>query len=166
MAYSIRAAIESELFSEVVVSTDTDEYANIAKQYGASVPFLRSQKNSSDTATSYDLICEVLERYKKIGRTFDTFCLLQPTSPLRDAQDIKAAYSIYETKLATSVISVCEVDYSPAICNTLPADGCMSGFLDLSSQHKGRQKLDTTFRINGAIYISNCDLYIKTSHFY
>jgi len=88
LAYSIRAAKDSALFDEIMVSTDSDDYAQIAKDYGASVPFLRSAKTSSDTAGSWDVVTEVLSQYQTSGRYFDTICLLQPTSPLRIASDI------------------------------------------------------------------------------
>lgn len=166
IAYTILAALDSGIFDQVVVSTDSHEYAEIAVKYGAVVPFLRSKKNSTDNASSYDVICEVLDYYKHRGVTYDTFCLLQPTSPLRNARDIVNAYSIYEKKKATSVISVCEVDYHPDICNTLPADGCMNGFLDKHTQKKGRQLLERSYRINGAIYISECEIYVSTGDFY
>ena len=88
LAYSVEAALESEQFDEVMVSTDSEKYAEIAKEWGANVPFLRSAELSSDTATSKDVILDVLKRYAESGQVFDTFSLLQPTSPLRTAENI------------------------------------------------------------------------------
>ncbi|MBO6246248.1 MAG: acylneuraminate cytidylyltransferase family protein, partial [Anaerovibrio sp.] len=96
LAYSIEAAKESGMFDEIMVSTDSPKYADIAIQYGAGVPFLRSAENSSDTAGSWDMVLEVLNNYQKIGREFDTVCLLQPTSPLRLAKDISDAYKDFK----------------------------------------------------------------------
>ena len=89
MAYTIEAALESGEFDEVMVSTDSEHYAEIARKYGASVPFLRSAKTASDSASSWDMVDEVLNCYAMLGKSFDTFCLLQPTSPLRDKKDIQ-----------------------------------------------------------------------------
>lgn len=81
IAYSIEAAIDSGLFSEVMVSTDDDEIASYAQKYGAKVPFLRSGFNSNDFATLADVVEEVLENYEKQGILFDNFCCLLPTAP-------------------------------------------------------------------------------------
>lgn len=94
IVHSINAAIESKIFDEIMVSTDSELYADIAKDSGASVPFLRSQEQSSDSAGSWGVVKEVLQNYKKLGKTFSTVCLLQPTSPLRRADDIIEAYQI------------------------------------------------------------------------
>ena len=121
MAYSIEAALASGVFDEVMISTDSEKYAEIAKKCGASVPFLRSEATASDTASSWDMVTEVLNNYKKLlGREFDTFCLLQPTSPLRTAEDIRAAYDIYNQKAKFAVVSVCETEHSPLWAGQLP----------------------------------------------
>ena len=108
MAYSIEAAIQSECFDDVMVSTDSEKYAEIARMYGAEVPFMRSEVTSSDTASSWDVVEEVLQGYEKMGKIFDTICLLQPTSPMRTSGDIKAAYSLYKEKDAIAVLSMTE----------------------------------------------------------
>ena len=114
MAYSIEAAIASGVFDEVMVSTDSEKYAEIAKSWGANVPFLRSKVTASDTASSWDMADEVLNNYRdKFGLTFDTFCLLQPTSPLRTAENIRAAYYLYSQKAKFAVVSVCETEHFP-----------------------------------------------------
>lgn len=94
MAYSIDSAIKSGIFDTVFVSTDSDEYEKIATSYGAEVPFLRSEIQSSDTASSWDVVREVLEEYSKRGECFDEVMLLQPTSPLRNVEDILGAMSL------------------------------------------------------------------------
>ena len=129
LAYSIEAALASGMFDTVHVSTDSERYAGIARQYGADEPFLRSAETSSDTASSEDAIREVLRRYEEMGQRFDAFMLLQPTSPLRTADDIRAAFGVMEEKLAESVVSVCEMEHSPLWCNTLPPDGSMRAFI-------------------------------------
>ena len=75
LVYSIEAAIKSGKFDTVMVSTDSEEYADIARAYGAEVPFLRSENTSSDFASSWDVVSEVLNRYHDIGKDYDTFML-------------------------------------------------------------------------------------------
>ena len=171
--YSINAAIESNCFDEVMVSTDSERYAKIAKECGASVPFLRSTNNSSDKADSWDVVREVLSKYKELGKEFDTVMLLQPTSPLRMAKDILESFFILKEKNARSVVSVCETEHSPLWCNTLPDNECLDGFLRPEIiESVGRQSLPTYYRINGAIYrtkVSNdigTDLYSDTGYAY
>lgn len=154
LAYSIEAAVKSKMFAQIMVSTDSTKYAEIARQFGADVPFLRSRENSSDAASSWDVVREVLESYKKLDKQFDTVCLLQPTSPLRNATDIRSAYDVFVTKKASAVIGVCETDHSPMWCNTLPNNLSMNKFISASA-NMPRQKLDKYYRINGAIYIVN-----------
>lgn len=165
MAYSIEAALESGLFDCVHVSTDSPEYAGTARRYGAEVPFLRSPELSSDTATTWDAMRYVLEEYRKLGKEFDTLAVLQPTSPLRTSQDIRAAYRILEEKQADSVVGVCEVEHSPLWSNTLPEDGCLKGFIR-EEANGPRQKLSSYYRINGAVYIVSVPLLLKKGTLY
>ena len=160
MAYTIEAAIKSKMFDTVMVSTDSERYANIACQYGAEVPFFRSEKNSSDKASSWDTVMEVLENYKKMGKEFDTFMLLQPTSPLRNETHICEVYTEFESKNANAVVSVCEVDHSPLYCNTLPKDLSMDSFLKSEVKNTRRQDLDVYYRLNGAIYLSDIQYFL------
>ena len=159
LAYSIEAARTSGLFDVIHVSTDSEHYADIARQYGADVPFLRSAETSSDTASSWDMVQEVLERYAQQGNTFDAFMLLQPTSPLRTAEDIRSAFRLMDEKHAHAVVGVCEVDHSPLWCNTLPEDHCMEGFLSKAAL-MSRQALPTYYRINGAVYLSRVPAFL------
>jgi len=152
MAGSIETAIESGVFDTVHVSTDSGDYAKTARKYGADVPFLRSAETSSDTASSWDTVLEVLGNYEHLGKTFDAVMLLQPTSPLRTAEDIRNACQLLEEKEAAAVVSVCETEYPPLWCNTLPRDGCMDGFVQPEAEFP-RQQLKTYYRINGAIYM-------------
>ena len=161
LAYSIEAARESEMFDVVHVSTDSEKYAAIAREYGADVPFLRSPQTATDTASSWEVVLEVLDQYAKQGQQFDTVTLLQPTSPLRTPADICAAYGLMQEKAASAVVAVCQPEHSPLWCNTLPADHNMDGFLK-SEALAPRQSIPAYYRINGALYIiSTEELYTK-----
>ncbi|TKS57069.1 pseudaminic acid cytidylyltransferase [Mesohalobacter halotolerans] len=92
IAYSIEAAIHSQLFDEVMVSTDDEEIAEVAKHYGAKVPFLRSSKNADDYATTVDVLIEVLNEYKSIGKAFDLSCCIYPTAPLVKLENLKEGH--------------------------------------------------------------------------
>lgn len=171
--YSIQAAIMSKCFDEIMVSTDSEKYAEIARECGASVPFLRSERMSTDKASSWGTVQEVLDNYKSMGKTFDTVMLLQPTSPLRSSEDIKNAFSIYKEKDADSVVGVCEMDHSPLWSNVLPESGCLDGFIRPEvKESSGRQGLPTYYRINGAIYLTKitdklgADLYSNSGYAY
>ena len=82
IAYSIEVALKSELFQEVMVSTDDEEIAAVARKYGAKVPFMRSEKTSTGFATTLDVIKEVLASYRKLGPEYDYACCIYPTAPL------------------------------------------------------------------------------------
>ena len=153
LAYSIEAAQKAEIFDEIMVSTDSEEYAKIAREYGAKVPFLRSEELSGDTAGSWDVVKQVLNKYKSLGEEFDSVCLLQPTSPLRTAEDILNAYQFLKDRNAEAVTSVCEVDHSPLWTMTLPENCSLKEYNATCQGDAPRQQLATYYRFNGAIYI-------------
>lgn len=92
MAYSIEAALKSDLFDEVMVSTDDEEIVAVAKQYGANVPFLRSEETANDYAGLNEVIAEVVKKYKDLGKDFDNVCCILSTAPLLQAEDLEASY--------------------------------------------------------------------------
>jgi len=154
MGYSISAALQSCCFDTVMVSTNSEEYALIAKECGAEVPFLRSEVTSTDTASTWDTVREVLKNYRELGEEFDCFMILQPTSPLRDAGDIIAAFKLLNERNANAVVSVCLCEHSPYWSAQLPADGNMVVFHELFEKCKARQLLGQPYyRLNGAIYL-------------
>lgn len=165
LAYSIEAALNSGVFECVHVSTDSDHYADISRQYGADVPFLRSVAKSTDTAGSWEAVKEVLDRYDAEERHFDIVTLLQPTSPLRTSRDISNAYSLYCEKKAKAVVSVCEMEHTPLWSNTLPEDGSMESFTR-DECNLPRQLMPVYYRINGAIYMVNCSFLKENTNIY
>ncbi|MGN1021931.1 MAG: pseudaminic acid cytidylyltransferase [Lachnospiraceae bacterium] len=113
LSYPIEAAKKSGLFSTVMVSTDSEEIADIARSYGAEVPFLRSAKASSDFATTADVIEEVLERYKALGQTFSEFVCLYPTAPFVSAERLTEAVQLLDEKGADAVVPVVRFSFPP-----------------------------------------------------
>lgn len=111
IAYSIEAALESIIFDEVMVSTDDEEIAEVARRYGAQVPFLRSQEMSNDYATTADVLVEVLDDYNERGKSFDSFACIYPTAPFVTSQHLVKAVSFL--KDADAVISVVKYSFPP-----------------------------------------------------
>lgn len=156
IAYSIEAAKQSSYIDEVVVSTDDEGIAAIARQAGASVPFLRPAELSTDEASSVDVVAHALDYYQlKEKKSFDYVVLLQPTSPLRTAAHVDQAFELLIEKKADAVVSVCETEHSPLWANQLPPDGSMEQFISKDVLGKRSQDLPKYYRLNGAIYI--CD---------
>lgn len=153
LAYTIEAARRSGVFDTVMVSTDSEHYAETAREYGAEVPFLRSAEQASDTASSWDAVREVLRGYQERGIAFGTVTLLQPTSPLRTGEDIMEACRLFMEKQADTVVSVTEVDHPVQWCFTLPGDASMDAFGSSPYHAMRRQELAPHYRENGAIYI-------------
>lgn len=153
VASTIEVALESKAFEKVFVSTDSQRYADIAIAYGADASFLRSEKNSSDTAGSWDVIREVVEHFEADGLFYDEIMLLQVTSPLRNKQDILSSIELLHEKNANAVQSVCEMEHSPLWSNTLPEDGCMDYFANGEYDRMPRQLLPKYYRQNGAIFL-------------
>ena len=113
LAYSITAALECGLFDEVMVSTDDEEIAEVAKQYGARVPFFRSRENADDFSTTRDVALEVIEAYGRLGREFDAVCVIYPTAPFITAEILKDAMDKLEETGADSVLPVVRFGFPP-----------------------------------------------------
>lgn len=111
IAYSIEAALESNVFDEVMVSTDDKEIAEIAKKYGASVPFFRSPELSNDMAMTAPVLLEVLNEYKKLAQEFDYGCCIYPCAPFINPQKIKEGIELLKDKNADSAIPVVQFSY-------------------------------------------------------
>jgi CMP-N,N'-diacetyllegionaminic acid synthase len=135
-------------------------------KYGAKVPYLRSAENATDKASSWDVVREALNRYEEEGRYFDMFTLLQPTTPLREAEDIQKAYNLYLEKQANAIVSVCEMDHSPLWSNTIPENLSMEHFIRREISERPRQELETYYRINGGIYMVRINYFKRTNDIY
>jgi pseudaminic acid cytidylyltransferase len=123
IAYSIEAALESKLFTEVMVSTDDEAIAEIARQYGATVPFLRSSQNSGDLSTTVDVILEVIESYSKLNFEFEAGCCLYPTAPFCTSNLISRGYDLMLKSKSDTVFPVVAFDYPIQRSLQLNAEG-------------------------------------------
>lgn len=164
IGYTIEAAKNSGICDTVFVSTDSTDYAEVSKKFGAYIPFLRDASLAEDSSKISDTIIDILEKLESEGKKYDYFILLQPTSPLRGQNDIINAYKLLKEKNANSIISVCEAEHSPLWMNNLDEDLSMDNFI--KDLNKNRQELKKYYRINGAIYLSRVDYYKKNRNFY
>ena len=113
IAYSIEAAVNSKLFDEVMVSTDDAEIAEVSKKFGADIPFMRSEKNSDDYATTADVLNEVLDEYSTRGKNFEYMCCIYPTAPFVTAEKLQRAFNSLVEKNADVLIPVVKFSYPP-----------------------------------------------------
>jgi len=162
IAYSIEAALESNLFDEVMVSTDDAEIAEIAIQYGASVPFMRSPKASDDHATTADVLIEVLDKYKTdYDKTFDLACCIYACAPLITQEAFAKAHNKLVTEKLDSVFPICE--YSTPIKRALRLnDSEQVSFLFKENELTRSQDLEAAYFDVGQYYWFNVPTFLKT----
>ncbi|TBW56703.1 acylneuraminate cytidylyltransferase family protein [Marinobacter halodurans] len=150
--WTIDAAINSRVFDRICVSTDCENIADVARECGAEVPFLRPPELSSDTATTASVLAHFIETFEqRTGCTVNYVCLLQPTSPLRSADDILHTEKMLIANDLDAVVSVCEMEHPIQLCNMLPPDGSLEGFVR-PENYRRSQDQEVYYRINGAIY--------------
>lgn len=113
IAYSIEAALEAGIFDEVMVSTDDEEIAEIARKYGAEIPFMRSAETSNDFATTADVLEEVLTEYGKCGKEFEYVCCIYPTAPFVTSEKLNNAFELLKGEEVDTVIPVTEFSFPP-----------------------------------------------------
>lgn len=116
LEYSIDAALQSDCFQEVMVSTDDEEIARVARRAGAKVPFMRSEGTANDYATTADVVLEVLGAYERIGQSFDQVCCIYPTAPFVTANALKTAMMLLEQEKSDCVIPVVKFSFPPQRC--------------------------------------------------
>lgn len=166
IAWTIEAAKSSKYIDSVIVSTDDTEIKDISERFGASVPFLRPDSISSDTASSFDVIKHAIQFLKLEGEN-NLIVLLQPTSPLRTVEELDDALDFFMSKKAEGVVSVSECEHSPLWSNTLPQNFSMIDFMRPEIASKRSQELPKYYRLNGSIYIYRVkDLLEKNEIFY
>lgn len=158
ITYSIEAALQSGLFEEVMVSTEDEEIAQIARQAGASVPFMRSQESAGDYASTDDVLLEVLKAYEEQGRTFDTFCCLYPTAPFVTAQKLQKAMKLLEQ--ADSVMPVVPFSFPPQRCMVLNEAGELHMKWPEYAQTRS-QDLEPYYHDCGQFYCCKTDLFLQ-----
>lgn len=159
IAYSIEAALNSELYSEVMVSTDSEEIADIAKMYGANIPFMRSEKTSDDYATTRDVLMEVISEYKKLGVTFDDMTCIYPTAPFITSQKLCEAMTLFHSSDSSLLIPV--VRFSSPPQRSYIIDNNKLVFKWEEYRYTRTQDLEPFYHEAGQFYIYNISDYLE-----
>lgn len=167
IAYSVEAAIKSNVFDQVIVSTDDNEIARVAKEYGAEVPFTRPDKVATDTAQVVDVVDHLLEYYEKHDVSVSELGVLFPTAPLRTAADVTQAYQKFKAEDdASFLMSVTDYHYSPVQALTAE-NGRLKPYLAESDIVEDRSQGQPDLVVsNGAIYLFDVEAYKDQRTFY
>lgn len=167
IAWTIEKALKSRHLDEVMFSTDSEEIAKVAAEHGANVPFLRPLELATDTASSVDVVNHALDYYQKLGRTFDYFVLLEPTSPLREETDIDLMLEklILQSEEYDSIISLGEVHEHPSIMKKIE-EKSFSPFCSELEMKSRRQDNEPAYFPYGVAYIVKTETFQKEQSFY
>lgn len=163
IAYSIEAALETGLFDHVIVSTDSEHYAEVAQHYGAEV-MMRGEALSNDKATTFMVLEDILKN--RLQESIDYFVLLQPTSPLRTSKHITEAIEKFESKIEyfDFLVSMKEAEHAKVLVNPIDDDESLKYFdTDFSNYRRQGYK---DYSPNGAIFIAKPDSYLEQKHFF
>jgi CMP-N,N'-diacetyllegionaminic acid synthase len=169
IAWSIEAGLGSRYLDEVMVTTDSEEIARIARSFGASVPFIRPAELANDTATSIDVIRHTLNFYEnELHKKFDYIVLLEPTSPLREKEDVdKAIEQLLETPRATSVVGICKTEsQNPAFLVKKSPNNFLTGYENKNMTVLRRQDISEVYFFEGSVYVSHTDTLLSKNTFY
>jgi N-acylneuraminate cytidylyltransferase len=159
ISYTITAALKSGCFSEVMVSTDDQRIAEIARFYGASVPFLRSAGTAGDLSPMADVVLEVLDKYEAMGRIFSTFCCLLPTAPFVTAEKLRSAVEKMEHPGVGSVIPVVKFGF-PILRSFKIEDGKLQMNWP-AHMHTRSQDLPPAYHDSGQFYFVRTKIFRK-----
>ena len=164
IAYSIQAALNSNLFDEVMVSTDDEKIAKIARQYGANVPFMRSKENADDFATTVEVLLEVIEKYIALKLTFDNICCLYPTSPFTTGKKIKEAFIKLKEENLDAVFPVMAFSYP--IQRALKLNDDKISFFYPEFENSRSQDLEETYHDAGQFYFLKATKVLKNKRIF
>jgi len=155
IAWTIEAALQCKELSRVIVSTDDTKIAEVARQWGAEVPFIRPTELSQDDSPHISVVLHAIHWMEgKQGLCPDYVMLLQPTSPFRTVEDVRQAIKLAKDRQAVAVVSVCEAEKHPYLCKRILDDGTLSEFIKTEIGYLRRQALPPAHALNGAIYLN------------
>lgn len=160
IAYSIEAALESGLFEDVIVSTDDEEIARIAREYGASVPFMRSAETSDDYAGTPDVLIEVIGRLQEAGRDYEEFCCIYPTAPFVTPQKLADSRALLSDEDVDSVLPVTVFSFPPQRGVFIRHDRMMA--VDEEGMEMRSQDLEPIYHDCGQFYWCNTRSFMGT----
>jgi CMP-N-acetylneuraminic acid synthetase len=162
IAYTIEAALQAKMLTRTIVSTDDEAIARISEQYGAEVPFLRPQHLATDAATSIAVLQHAVTYLAEQGDyATDIVVCLQPTSPLRSAEDIDQAVELCLQSGADSVVSLCQAKHHPFWMKKI-VNGKVHPLIEEDEQHyTRRQELPPVYQLNGALYVTRAKVLLE-----
>jgi CMP-N,N'-diacetyllegionaminic acid synthase len=168
IVHTIETALESESLTDVIVSTDSEEIAEIARAADVEIPFIRPRELAQDDTPTFPVVKHAIETLAGLGREYDAVCLLQPTNPLRSPLDITACVDLLETTGADSVISMVEVphQFNPHWAYTVDENGIASLFSGADQPIPRRQELPPAFHRDGTIYLTRTEVILKSDSLY
>ncbi|WP_341714984.1 acylneuraminate cytidylyltransferase family protein [Limnobacter sp.] len=161
IAWTVEAALAASVVNRVVLSSDDDEIISAASAAGCDIPFRRPPELATDKASSMDVVFHALHRLPG----YEFVVLLQPTSPMRTAADIEAAFHLMKVRNAPACVSVSEVDQSPYWMYSVQDDYRLTNLLPPPTIVNRRQDLPRVYTLNGAIYIAQVDWLLNTKSF-
>jgi N-acylneuraminate cytidylyltransferase/CMP-N,N'-diacetyllegionaminic acid synthase len=166
IAWSIETALRSETIDELVVSTDSQEIADVSRRYGAEVPFLRPSALATDTATSIAVVAHAIDWLRAAGREYDILVLIEPTSPLRETHDVDAAVRQMIDAQAGAIVSVCRADAThPAFIYRKGAGERLTPYdIELATSPR-RQDVEPMFFLEGTVYASKIGTLLERGTF-
>jgi N-acylneuraminate cytidylyltransferase/CMP-N,N'-diacetyllegionaminic acid synthase len=169
IAWSIEAGLGSKYIDEMIVTTDSEEIAHIARAFGASVPFMRPTELASDTATSFDAIKHTLDYCENaLNKKFDYIVLLEPTSPLRDRNDIDMAIEqLLSNPQASALVGICKTEsQNPAFLVKKNDENFLVGYENKNMKVLRRQDISDVYFFEGSIYVSHVETLLTEKTFY
>lgn len=167
IAWSIERALASKYVDEVVLTTDSDEIAEIGKAYGASVPFIRPHELATDTATTFEVVKHTLEHFSSMNRHYDFVVLLEPTSPLREKDDVDEMLDqfVAQEERFDAIVSLGEVHEHPSIMKRVTNKGIAPFCTELQMKSR-RQDNEVAYFPYGVAYIAKSDVLLMEQTFY
>lgn len=159
VGYAIRAAKGSQYIDKVIVSTDDEKIARIAREQGAEVPFMRSAELASDTAPTLPVLQHAVTFFEEKGERFDLIVLIQPTVPGVESRDVDATIEKIISAGVQSCITVCPIVDPPEWMYRMGAEGRLQKYIDAPAARA--QDVEKLYRVNGAVYVTVRDTLMK-----
>lgn len=162
IAHSIRMALATPCIDHIIVSTDDDKIAAVAKEHGADVPFCRPVELAQDTTPMWPVLRHALQEMSRIGKSYEYLLLLDPTSPGRFPEDVeKAMAKLKLTKEADGIIGVSEPEFNPIWHCVTEEKGWLTPLVSGGGNYGRRQDVPSVYRINASLYIWRCEFILR-----
>lgn len=163
LAYTLEAAQRSRYIDRIILSTESEAIAHVAKAMGVDVPFLRPAELATDETPTMDVVVHVMD---SLPEQYDILVVLQPTSPLRTTKDIDNCLELLLEKEGNAALSVVEIDHPVEWANVIPEDGRIDNFIPPAIRFTPRQNLPKRYRVNGAVFVAKTDYLLAHRNFF